>query len=653
MNMFFSPSGRKKMLKVGDIPDPPPPAYITDDKGRPRLTDAFKDELRESVHHRHSNHDKNNKRREKKKKFGFLGGGGRTKRESSDYSQTFTWMRNAATRSSTPSQALSIQTSSKDDVDGSTQNGLLLFCHGGEEKKSDTPENLTSTTDRGSPCSIDNNQDTPQSTASRQQIKSKILTKKETEDLLRAFHDDREMVIPDSRTGHQRSKTDPPTHAPCDTGQQQKQPTPPSTAKIHIASQSATIESRPSLRKDLADEIQQSFVYRRQSNEIHKKTVVDRIMKRRDSQRELLLSDEHSPELPGESRHDDDPNMESITINGNVHRHQQQNADGSNSLLLRQENLPAYKQSVSKQKWEKLHSKLPKGKIMKKPDSIQISDETVAKTPPLPSSATDQSGQRNSLQRKMSRYKKGIQKRPNDTPTLAESGQRIEAFAPFATDGDQSRNIARYLFPGQTSFDFDIPKNAFETDGVNMQIDGDFESYKAEWARLIKTKQSLKAQLNASEMQLSVLQQQVDGLMVQTNDLKLQRDHWQGKATKLKKLHERERLKFENSTDLIAQARVELTKSMNDTRAMRTIIHDLESNLKTKDRRIEELDDTIQVRYSNTKKPIHQQGEDLFFETRTLNSDCVLIASFIYHLISSNLRNLTTWQVGWLTRNQN
>ena len=205
-------------------------------------------------------------------------------------------------------------------------------------------------------------------------------------------------------------------------------------------------------------------------------------------------------------------------------------------------------QSVSEPTSERIQAEPPNSnggnnkKKNKKKATIQIPENSSVKSPSRPGSTNPTSGKRSSLQRKMSRYRKGIQKKPNDTPTLAASGQERELFASFDGFGEQSEKETFSLFPDQTNEGFDDirPKNGFDRarEDNDLELSGDFESYKAEWGRLIKTKQTLKAQLNSNEMKVSLLEQQVEGLTSQAKDLKLQRDHWQGKATKLKKLHQ-------------------------------------------------------------------------------------------------------------------
>jgi len=121
-----------------------------------------------------------------------------------------------------------------------------------------------------------------------------------------------------------------------------------------------------------------------------------------------------------------------------------------------------------------------------------------------------------------------------------------------------------------------------------------FSVYKMECTRLKAEKKSLKAKLVARGAQTSLLGQQVNDLTSETQHLRKQLSEYQAKSNKLCEMHSKERIKFDNSTELIAQAKIGLTKALNDASNLEAKIDDLDTIVDDRERRIDDLYETIE-----------------------------------------------------------
>ncbi|KAL3923156.1 MAG: hypothetical protein SGILL_001815 [Bacillariaceae sp.] len=123
---------------------------------------------------------------------------------------------------------------------------------------------------------------------------------------------------------------------------------------------------------------------------------------------------------------------------------------------------------------------------------------------------------------------------------------------------------------------------------------GDFDAYRKEWTRLIKDKKSWKNKLATSRARNTLLSQQVDDLTAERTATKSRIKRSEAKATKLVEQQRADRAKVDNSTDLVVQTRVELTKTTNDNAKLKSRIFELESSLVTKDRLVEDVNETVE-----------------------------------------------------------
>jgi len=187
----------------------------------------------------------------------------------------------------------------------------------------------------------------------------------------------------------------------------------------------------------------------------------------------------------------------------------------------------------------------------------------------------------------------------------------------------------------------------------NLMLGNEY-AYKKEFIRLTGENKTLKTKLVTRDAKISLLDQQVSDLTVETKNRRKQLSRWQSKANKLSKLQSKDRMKFDRSTDLIAEARVGLTKALNSSSKFQAKIHDLESIVNERDRRLENLFETIE-RQSDTievmnikmrdKDTVIQLNEN---EKRKLEDEvAVLISSRDGGDIGTTLRRLEQERQTW------
>lgn len=672
MNLFSSAT------KGGNFDVNPGPAFTKDEKGRPKLTDAFASELRESVRALHTT------KTIKRKRFGFFGlrrtGHVNTVESSSDPPSE------KATR--TPSSRRRQLKVDTDDMNtGFTTSPLQL-------RANDT--NLApSTSAVKSPAKeLKSPKRAVGGTPSSDRARTLKMTIEEADELRKSFHD--EMVRQDGHkvrpsrldttlktrptlnkelaeelrmSFRKRHGTKMQMEGPADDKSMNKNETTtirqrPSLSKemtdelylsfrqrkgqqgqADLDNNTTVIHQRPSLNKGLADELRQSFAHRKSQKLEKRRDIASRIMTRRESKRALLLS-EHDA---SEHREDSQPAFPIESSKRKVNKLRAAMNDSGHSVASFAsgpmdgivENDPLDPRDTS----PKVQGRPSSWKSLQK----QL-DETKTK--------------RNSLDRRVSRHKKTVKENLRDMPHMKMSfhedspvtrkwsreESELESnpvYAPFAQPtGEQWVRGLNELNQASSS--------VFEDD-INEEVQGDFDMYKKEWARLIKEKRSLKNKLSTSRAHASLLSQQVDDFTAENMELRKHVNSWQEKATKLGKLQNKERVKFDNSTDLIAQARVELTRTLNETSKMKAQIYDLESVVNTKIQRIEDLHDTIERQTEMiedlTTKYRDKETELRFSEDekRKLEDEvAVLISSRDGDDIGDTLRELEKEREQWL-----
>jgi len=358
--------------------------------------------------------------------------------------------------------------------------------------------------------------------------------------------DDRKSIQNNQKADHQRNEI-AGTSSPKNERQRKYIP----TTTPHRKDQNV----RPSLSKDVADEIRQSFVIRKSKKLRERKKLITRVIERRESKRSFECSNHN-------------------------------------------------------QKTEKKSTKLNQ-------------------------SEADVNNQKNQYENTTYNI--------NNDPTIQESSSTAKVKVEYTKReslSDNNMNLHETL-KGRGNL-------------IDNQMLGDKYSYKKEFSRLTGEYKTLKTKLVTRDAKISLLDQQVSDLTVETKNLRKQLSRWQSKANKLSKLQSKDRMKFDRSTDLIAEARIGLTKALNSSSKFQAKIHDLESIVNERDRRLDNLFETIE-RQSDTiremnikmrdKDTVVQLNEN---EKRKLEDEvAVLISSRDGGDIGTTLRRLEQERQTW------
>jgi hypothetical protein len=186
------------------------------------------------------------------------------------------------------------------------------------------------------------------------------------------------------------------------------------------------------------------------------------------------------------------------------------------------------------------------------------------------------------------------------------------------------------------------------------EIDGDVNVYKIE-TRLIKEKKSLKKDVSVSRKKVATLSGDIEIHRSETDDLREQLSEPLHKRNRISKVQDQERGQFDESTDLIAQARVDLSKSLNETRMLKARIADYEDTVLEKDRRSHSLNETINMqseRADNVVSKMKDMEAELRYtseEKRRLEDElAVLVASMYGQDVSQAIRQLKKEKSQWL-----
>lgn len=115
----------------------------------------------------------------------------------------------------------------------------------------------------------------------------------------------------------------------------------------------------------------------------------------------------------------------------------------------------------------------------------------------------------------------------------------------------------------------------------------------AEQAKLVQERKKLRREATSDKKKISALMQEVEDLKSEGKDLRKQLATWQDKTSSISRRQSEERLKFENSTDLIAKARVDLTKALHDNSMLKSRMNDLENALAQKDIKLRSVSDIM------------------------------------------------------------
>ena len=183
----------------------------------------------------------------------------------------------------------------------------------------------------------------------------------------------------------------------------------------------------------------------------------------------------------------------------------------------------------------------------------------------------------------------------------------------------------------------------------------DFDTFKIEWARLIREKKKLKHSLKGSQKEMATMSTENDLFKNDNSDLRQKLSDASGKVAKLSKRQSKERSQFNNCTDHIAQARVDLTKALNEARILKAEIKNMEEFTTGKNRRSAVLTETVQgqsEKIDELASRLRDTETEMRFnedEKRRVEDElAVLVASRDGNDVSEAIRQLEQEKARWL-----
>ena len=240
---------------------------------------------------------------------------------------------------------------------------------------------------------------------------------------------------------------------------------------------------RPSLSKDVTDEIRQSFVIRKTKKLQERKKIISQVMVRRESKRSLESSN-----------HNVGQENKQIKYNPSENRRGYGSTTGYNNndaLIMRRS----------------IH---------------QVIDESSSQ--PIINWGNNN---RTNL--------RGI-----------STGEGVQANEQIQSDFNACKIECGRLKMERKALKTKLATRDAKTSLLDEQIQSDFYACKTECARLKMKKKALKTKLATRDAKTSLLDQQVSDLTAETKNLKKQLSLWQSKSTRLSELQIKERVKFDN-----------------------------------------------------------------------------------------------------------
>lgn len=183
---------------------------------------------------------------------------------------------------------------------------------------------------------------------------------------------------------------------------------------------------------------------------------------------------------------------------------------------------------------------------------------------------------------------------------------------------------------------------------ADFKFPGGSKPENAEWTRLLREKKN-------SDKLVTRMSQEIENLRSESKDLRKQLAKWQEKVSSISARHSEDRRKFDNSTDMIAKARQELTKTLNENLMLKGKFYQLQMNADVANRRIVALNETVDLQATKISSMNHEmqdkEAELRHFanEKRRLEEEVsVITASRDNKSISQVLQQLEEARSGWL-----
>lgn len=354
----------------------------------------------------------------------------------------------------------------------------------------------------------------------------------------------------------------------------------PSESKTETIPQEVTSENRrPTLDQNIADELKNSFRQRDARNDARREEIRRRMMERRESKRQLESQlYPHSISEEDESEHDlpsQPPQMAQHQVAPNT---------SGERPKLRPELFDELKKSIHSKSTRNFDRRQQiRERLMQRRESQRIWQD--ASTHSNNSDASFAEGQ-DSFSTDL-------------PPRLALKGKKDKA-----TKWDQSVHSTETFANASFSDMGDTEhgpgfKPAISSPPINERDEDEDAILVGEWdksklLKIIRDNKRLKSENDSNMTKISVLTRQVDDLKAESTDLRKQLSNWQEKASSISRRQSEDRQKFENSSDLMTKARVELTKALNENVSLKSRLHEVQLGSESQERAIRILNETIE-----------------------------------------------------------
>ncbi len=397
---------------------------------------------------------------------------------------------------------------------------------------------------------------------------------------------------------------------------------------------------RPTLNQNISDELTQSFRQREARNDARREEIRKRMIERRESKRQLeshvypqVINEENESDSdsPGRS-----PKLAQHNVAPNL---------SGERPRLRPDLFDELKKSIHSRSTRNFDRRQEiKARLMKRRES-----QRNLPNPSTHSTSSDAS------------FAEGHDSFATDLPpksALRGKGGKVMKWDMSAHSSETFAN-ASFSDMGDTEHGPNFKPSALDEsiseqhDKEGVKVVGDLD--RAEWSDLIRENKRLKCEDDLNKKKISILTQQVDGFRAESTDLRKQLSSWQEKASAISHRQSQDRQKFENSSDLMTKARVELTKALNENASLKSRLHEIQLQAESHDRTILFLNETIDnlsEKISSITAQLKDSEAELRFninEKRRIEEElAVVIASGDGSDIGETIRRLEQDKAKWL-----
>lgn len=400
---------------------------------------------------------------------------------------------------------------------------------------------------------------------------------------------------------------------------------------------------RPTLNQDFADELHSSFRRRESRNESRRQEIKKRMMERRESKRLLesqfippIISEEDEHEIATDSPHRSPRAKAQATLNKSGER-----------PPLRPDLFDELRKSIHSRSTRNFDRRQEiKERLMKRRDSQRIVSEMSGHSQ---SSFASFGEGHESFANDIAAPKSALRGREGKKTTWDLSGHSTNTFAhaSFSDIGDTEHEPAF------------TPAVSMQQSGTNVEgVDksgASRDTVKSEYLRVLKENKRLKNEETLNMKKVAVLTQQIEDLKAEGTDLRKQLSAWQEKTSMISRRQSQDRQKYENSSEMIAKARLDLTKTLNENIALKSSIHNLQLQAEGREATIRSLNETIEGQFgklSSLSAQLKDTESELRFyanEKRRIEEELtVLMASQEGGDISEVIRRLEQDKARWL-----